>query len=85
MSKAQELLDELVRLKRDEMRRTKRYRTFHFVLITLPSLVFIISILYMGWTLFNDLHTLLENFPSLAGEILDAQQSNFFDNIKSQL
>lgn len=65
MATTEELLQQLIDLQKEEMRRTRNYRLTKFLLGTLPLLIVLILSIWGSVALFNSFNEVLQNNPSL--------------------
>ena len=65
MSQIEDLLQELVTLKKEEMRRTRRYRIMKFVWSTVPLLIFLILSIWGSFALYESISSFMQDNPSL--------------------
>ncbi len=65
MAQIEDLLQELVNLKKEEMRRTKNYRLMKFIWGTLPVLIFLVLSIWGSVALYQSFSEALQNNPSL--------------------
>lgn len=79
MPQTEELLQELVDLKKKEMRDASRRRWASFIFYRLPVIALLIFGFYTSWKTINNMQNLLENGPeiNLEGEI--DQIKDFFN------
>ncbi len=81
MNKTEELLQELVDLKKKEIKQKQLSSILHFIFFTLPSLVLLLLTIYGSVILFQKAEEMINNLPETAQNY----QEDFFDNIKSNL
>lgn len=81
MNKTEELLQELVDMKRKEIRRKKISSILVFVFITLPTFILIVLSIYGSVILYQKAQDALSNLPETAQNY----QKDFLNNIKSGL
>ena len=60
MAQMEDLLQELVTLKKEEMRRTRRYRIMKFVWSTVPLLIFLILSIWGSVALYGSINTYMQ-------------------------
>lgn len=65
MPSTEDLLQELIDLQKEEMRRTRRYRVTRVVLGVLPGFIFLILTLWGSWALYQSLAPALQNLPDI--------------------
>ena len=65
MATTEELLQQLIDLQKEEMRRTKNYRLTKFLMGTLPMLIILILSIWGSIALFHSFSDALQNNPSL--------------------
>lgn len=65
MATTEELLQQLIDLQKEEMRRTRNYRLTKFLMGTLPMLIILILSVWGSIALFHGLSDALQNNPSL--------------------
>jgi len=76
MAKSEELLQELVELKKKQMKRTRNNRILKFTFATLPAFLLIIISIYGGFQLAQKSVEFLENLPELMEGQLGEQIEN---------
>lgn len=64
MAQIEDLLQELIALKKEEMRRTRNYRLMKFLGGTLPLILFVILSIWGSYELYQSLNEMLSN-PNL--------------------
>jgi len=82
MNNTDELLQELVDLKHEELKKQSHDRWIKFFLKILPSFVLTLIMIYGTIILFKQTQNLMENFPEIINNILESQQNDFFNNIE---
>ena len=65
MTSTEELLQELIALQKEEMKRTRRYRLTKIILGTLPMIIFLVLTIWGSWALYQSLTPALEKLPEL--------------------
>lgn len=65
MATTEELLLELVSLKKEEMRRTRNYRLAKFLMGTLPLIIFLVLSVWGSFALYQSFNETLQNNPTL--------------------
>ena len=68
MAQVEELLQELIALQKEEMRRTRRYRVSRILLGTLPTLIFLGLTIWGSLALYQNLDEVFKNLPSILQE-----------------
>ncbi|MBU0981334.1 hypothetical protein KKC94_01435 [Patescibacteria group bacterium] len=76
MTLTDDLLKELVELKKTELKRTRTHRTINFVLVTLPMVVILLVSIWGIIVLFQNGQDLLENFPDTMSDIVSQQMES---------
>ncbi len=64
MAQMEELLQELIDLKKEEMRRAKNARILHFIFSTLPLTLILLFSVWGSWVLYESMQEAIQN-PSL--------------------
>lgn len=64
MATTEALLQELIDLQKEEMRRTRHYRVTRIVLGVLPGFIFLILTVWGSWALYQSLMPALQNLPA---------------------
>jgi hypothetical protein len=65
MAQMEDLLQQLVDLKKEEMRRTRNYRLTKFLMGTLPMLLILVASIWGSIALFQSLSEAFQNNPGL--------------------
>ncbi len=65
MATTEELLLELVSLKKEEMRRTRNYRLAKFLMGTLPIIIFLVLSIWGSIALYQSFNQMLQSNPAL--------------------
>lgn len=65
MASTEALLQELIDLQKEEMKRTRHYRITRIVLGTLPTVIFLILTVWGTWALYQSLVPTLQNLPGI--------------------
>lgn len=65
MPSTEELLQELIALQKEEMRRTKNYRTTRLILGTLPTIIFLILTVWGSVALYQVVEEAMQSMPEL--------------------
>lgn len=65
MASTEELLQELIELQKEEMRRTRTYRVTKLVLGTLPTIIFLVLTVWGSIVLYQGFEEAMKNLPDL--------------------
>lgn len=65
MASTEALLQELIDLKKEEMRRTRHYRVTRIVLGTLPTLIFLGLTIWGSYVLYQSVEETFKNLPEI--------------------
>lgn len=65
MAQIEDLLQQLVDLKKEEMRRTRNYRLTKFLLGTLPMILILVASIWGSVALYQSVSETLQNNPSI--------------------
>jgi hypothetical protein len=77
MPTSEELLQELVDLKREEIKLHKQEKWLHFLFGTLPRLLFLAFMVYTAWAALM----YLQEIPEMIGDEFSEQQEDLFDKL----
>ena len=85
MAKTESLLQELVDLKRKEMRRTRVHRIVTFLFATLPIFTLIGLSIWGSILLFQRGDELIQDLPGIMNNVMDEQKEGFFEDIQDSI
>lgn len=84
MPTSEALLQELVNLKKNEIRGKRIKFWIHFGMITLPSFILIVVSIYAAWTFATQAAEIVEQFPQMMEEMMESQKDGFIEGVQDK-
>jgi lysine/ornithine N-monooxygenase len=85
MATSEQLLQELVDLKKQELKHKSHDRWYKFLFTSLPKILFLIFMSYLSWVAIIEMKDFIQEAPNLIQQGIDKKQEDLTSNLEDNI